>query len=57
MDRGIDYSDLVDFLSNSNITNLICMPTTGYKIGEQLKEITTNKKGKGAKNSLALFFC
>lgn len=43
MDRGIDYSDLVEFLSNSNITNLICMPTTGYKIGEQLKEITTNK--------------
>jgi len=43
MDRGIDYNDLVDFLSKSNINNLICMPTTGNKIGERLKEITTNK--------------
>jgi len=42
MDRGIDYSQLVDYLRNSDINNLICMPTTGYKIGEQLEN--TNKK-------------
>ena len=43
MDRGIDYSDLKDFLSKSNINNLICMPTTGYKIGEEIKKLVNNK--------------
>lgn len=38
LDRKIDYEDFIDFLANSNITNLICMPTTGTKIGEILKE-------------------
>lgn len=42
MDRGIDYTPLVEYLRNSNVVNLICMPTTGYKIGECLKD--TNKK-------------
>lgn len=37
MDRGIDYTPLIDYLSNCNVSNLICMPTTGYKIGEILK--------------------
>lgn len=44
MDRGIDYSEFIDFLNNSNITNLICMPTTGYKIGKILEELHTSKK-------------
>lgn len=42
MDRGIDYKPLVEYLRNSSVTNLICMPTTGYKIGECLKD--TDKK-------------
>lgn len=33
MDRGIDYTDLVNFLRDSSIKNLICMPDTGTKIG------------------------
>ena len=37
-DRGIDYTDLVNYLNESNITNFICMPTTGYKLSELLEE-------------------
>lgn len=42
MDRGIDYNPLVEYLRNSSVTNLICMPTTGYKIGECLKDTNKN---------------
>ena len=38
MDRHIDYSSLIDFLTNSDIKNLVCMPTTGFTIGNILKE-------------------
>ena len=31
-DRGIDYQPLIDYINKSNITNIICMPETGYKI-------------------------
>lgn len=37
MDRGIDYSSLVDYLNNCDVENLICMPYTGYKIGKLIK--------------------
>lgn len=43
MDRGIDYSALIDYLTTCNISNLICMPSTGDKIGRIL-ETKTNKK-------------
>lgn len=43
MDRGIDYSILIEYLSKSDISNLICMPTTGDKIGHILEE-KTNKR-------------
>ena len=39
LDRGIDYSKFISYLNNSNITNIIGLPTTGHKIGKQL----TNK--------------
>ena len=34
MDRGIDYTELVNFLNTGIVRNLICMPTTGYKIAD-----------------------
>ena len=34
LDRGIDYTDLINFLKKSNVRNLICMPSTGTKIGK-----------------------
>lgn len=38
MDRGIDYSQFITYLLHADISNLICMPTTGYKIGQLLME-------------------
>ena len=38
-DRGIDYSLLKDYLINSEIENIICLPDTGYTIGKEI----TNK--------------
>lgn len=42
MDRGIDYNPLIQFLKDSKIANLICMPTTGYNIGKELKDTNKN---------------
>jgi len=39
MDRGIDYTDLVNYLNEGHVRNLICMPKTGYMIADEL----TNK--------------
>lgn len=41
-DRGIDYSEFVQYLNNSNISNFICMPTTGYKMAELLDDTKHN---------------
>lgn len=42
MDRGIDYSEFIEYLKSSNISNLICMPTTGTKIGKVLESTHKN---------------
>lgn len=42
MDRGIDYNILVDYLKNSNVSNIMCMPETGYYIYNEL--LASNKK-------------
>jgi UDP-N-acetylmuramoylalanine--D-glutamate ligase len=42
MDRGIDYNEFIKFLEESNISNLVCMPTTGTNLGKILEE-KTNK--------------
>lgn len=42
MDRGIDYKELIDFLDTGIVKNLICMPTTGYKIGKKIKNKNIN---------------
>ena len=38
MDRGIDYTEFIDFLNNSDINNIICMPKTGHDIAKSLKD-------------------
>ena len=35
-DRGIDYSDFAEFLGNTNIEHLICLPDTGWKIADMV---------------------
>lgn len=42
MDRGIDYTELIDFLNTGIVRNLICMPTTGYKIGDLINNKDVN---------------
>lgn len=38
MDRNIDYKGFIDYLSNSNVSNLIGIPETGHTICNILKE-------------------
>lgn len=38
MDRGIDYSDFIKYLNESNVRNIICMPKTGHDIAKKLKD-------------------
>jgi len=35
-DRGIDYSEFAEFLENTNIEHLICLPDTGWKIADMV---------------------
>lgn len=37
MDRGIDYNEFINFLNNSNIEHIICMPKTGHDMAKKLK--------------------
>ncbi len=39
-DRGIDYQILIDYLNNSNVSNVICMPDTGYKMMDKINKNT-----------------
>ena len=38
MDRGIDYKEFIQYLNNSEISNIICMPKTGHDIAKKLRE-------------------
>lgn len=42
MDRNIDYSEFIEFLKNSNVSNLIGLPDTGYNICKALKNCDKN---------------
>lgn len=60
LDRGIDYTGFIKFLKNSSINNLICMPSTGTKIGHVLEK-ESNKNIKYADtleeaNELAILY-
>lgn len=41
MDRGIDYSKLINFLNEGFVENIICMPTTGHDIALKLNNQKT----------------
>ncbi len=41
LDRGISYDEFINFLKDSDISNLICMPTTGTNIGKIIGDKTT----------------
>ena len=44
MDRKIDYSHFVEFLINSQIENIVCLPDVGTFIGKTILNITINTK-------------
>ena len=35
-DRGVDYTEFAEFLGNTNIENLICLPDTGWAIADMV---------------------
>ena len=42
MDRGISYDEFINYLNTGKVRNLICMPTTGYKIGDRITNTNVN---------------
>lgn len=44
MDRKIDYTNFITFLTNSNIENIVCLPAVGIFIGQDIQ------KNKNSKN-------
>ena len=43
MDRKIDYSKFIDFLINSDIENIVCLPDVGTFIGDEILNIQKDK--------------
>ena len=43
-DRGVDLSELIEYLKNSMIENIICLPKTGEYIANELKYSSKNIK-------------
>lgn len=39
MDRGISYENLIQYLLNSPIKNIVCLPDTGTAIGKKMQEL------------------
>lgn len=60
LDRGIDYSELIDYLFKSNkIKVIICLKDTGYKIADELIKKDCNKtiiKAKDMKDVVKLAY-
>ena len=42
LDRNIDYTNLINYINKSSISNVICMPDTGYKISKSLNKQVRN---------------
>lgn len=44
MDRKIDYSKFIDYLINSEIENIVCLPDVGISIGDEILKREENEK-------------
>jgi UDP-N-acetylmuramoylalanine--D-glutamate ligase len=42
MDRGIDFTTFIEYLRKCNVKNIICMPSTGITIGEEIIKNNSN---------------
>lgn len=43
MDRGLNYTDLVNYLNKSSVTNILLLPDTNIRINKLFENISTNK--------------
>ncbi len=43
MDRGIDYTDLIEFLSECSVSNIILMSDSGKRIAEEIRQRYTDE--------------
>lgn len=50
MDRGLDYSTLIEFLSTSSVENIILLPSTNERIIKLFNSFTHNKHLYSVKN-------
>ena len=50
LDRGIDYSEFIEFLTNCEIKNLIGLPETGHDILDDVKLLNTSVNAIYAEN-------
>ncbi|MBQ6840731.1 MAG: UDP-N-acetylmuramoyl-L-alanine--D-glutamate ligase [Bacilli bacterium] len=46
MDRGIDYSGFITYLKECDVENIICMPDTGIKIMQEIKDVKKTYEAK-----------
>lgn len=44
MDRGIDYTELIEFLSDCTVSNIILMSDSGRRINKEIREKYTDEK-------------
>ena len=51
MDRGLDYTDFIKYLNESEINNVICMPKTGHDIAKELNDDKVIKSVEKSINS------
>ena len=40
MDRGINYTELIEFINESELNHIICMPKTGHDIANKIEKKT-----------------
>lgn len=50
MDRGLDYTDLVDYLNKSQVNNILLLPDTNIRINKLFEDVSTNKNVLMVKN-------
>ena len=43
MDRGLNYTDLVNYLNKSSVTNILLLPDTNIRINKLFENVSTNK--------------
>lgn len=43
LDRGINYSNLIKFLADSDVKNILCMYSSGKKVYDELIKLSINK--------------